>query len=720
MNPDAKLVAAAQRAARKLSRAEGASYQSCLDRVARQAGRRNWGDFLAGPTAVDGTADAAAAEPDFAAISRDGHLDAVVEHGVSIGGRAVLARACTGQGTRLVYCSARSDEYDHPIDARGLSVEAMIACIATASRDEDGRAVVQDAVLSFGIDDAGDGSQLRMSLDRNPPPPAPAADTPDEEERQDRRRLGLRTAAEDAVAGTTPLPAGLDDRQVLDLLVELAWSASRADAVAEPRERTFDVTLAAGGASRLVHSGGLPGLHMLIAMAKDRGRMDQMEMRVAQYGEWAQEIDGERVGVHVATEPAGASGSERLRIGFTPFVQRAIARPFSHAAPHGGRMPIGEHGLLRPAVQHADEDDLLVVSGAPGSGRTGRFVVPVAKAAHGVDVVASDLSGGLVERLGDAWTRHPSTILLDPRRVGGTRAPAFNPLHPDMMPGGHVEAAEWISATLVPGPDQVSAMARDALVGIVDLLVAVPSLRNGAGDTEGPASIPMALDWAERHLAAVDRAANDLEGTPGRHALLHLGRLAGRPADERRAVRDRLVEALAFARDDGARSLLAPENEDRGAALATALMLRRQPSLVVVGGDPARGHGRIAALAMQAAVHLRRDLALRRTHLLVDDAAAVGPMPWLADALRAACRMPPGTAAAVVLDGPDQIDALAPGLPEGRAQGVARWLVEEIHVPGDRRRVAQAMGLRTSSVPAHRPDGRRVEVTPRGVRLLRR
>lgn len=71
-----KIIASAKKAARRLARASEASYQTCLDTIARNAGRPHWGAFLADPVrhdldhsiviADDGDHDSGDAFPDIA------------------------------------------------------------------------------------------------------------------------------------------------------------------------------------------------------------------------------------------------------------------------------------------------------------------------------------------------------------------------------------------------------------------------------------------------------------------------------------------------------------------------------------------------------------------------------------------------------------------------------------------------------------------------------
>jgi hypothetical protein len=46
------MIEAARRMARRLARSTGTPYQTCLDDVARQLGRRHWSDFTAAPVSV--------------------------------------------------------------------------------------------------------------------------------------------------------------------------------------------------------------------------------------------------------------------------------------------------------------------------------------------------------------------------------------------------------------------------------------------------------------------------------------------------------------------------------------------------------------------------------------------------------------------------------------------------------------------------------------------
>ena len=720
MNTESKLVAAAKRAARRISHAENVPYQNALDRVARQAGRSSWSAFVADPVAIDQAAADAASEPDFAKVSPDAHLVGAIDYGISIGARALLARPeILGHPARLVYCSARSDEFDHPIDARGISVAAMVTSLAAAPSSADGRATIQDGRFAFEFDDLGGTSQLRLSLDDTLPPAAPFVEDEAVERGHESRRQQRLSLRSKAVRVVSPLQSGIDRYDVLDTLVPLAWNTMRADLIFEHHKTSVDVVMQVGGERSIVHVMTIDDYRTLMAMTKDRARMDQMETRIPQHGDYGFMIDGQEITVCAVTKPIG-SMEEELQIGFVPFPRRTYAKRPYYEHPQGGRLLLGEHGLFQRSPVHAKENSLVVVSGARGSGRTSRFVIPAIADSDGADVIVSDMDGDMTVRLGATWALHQARIHIDPRRQVGRREPAFNPLHPDMTGSGHMAAAEWIALTLLPDDEEVSRSARSLLIGAVDVVTLAPDLRTTKANAEDVPTLPMVHDWLR---ASVDRLPDvmvQVAASGAVHARIRLERFMALPEDVRRAALDRLLSALAFVDTPGMREILAPADEDRGAALAAALVLKRAPALVVVGGDARIGQGRLCALVMQAAVHLREEFARRETHLFVDDAAIVGAMPWLGRALPNEHGMIVGMSATVVLEDPHEIDALAPALAGGPARGIRHWLVEEVQDHEDRARIADAMSVRRSKVTSHRVDGRRIDVSDGDVRLLRR
>lgn len=285
MNNQSRLIAAAKRAARKISHTEDIRHQTALDRVANQAGRSTWSAFIADPVAIDRASSDAASEPDFMAMSPDSHLVGAIGHGISIGARALLAcPAIAGQPARLVYCSARSREFDHPIDAHGLSVSAMVVSIASAPGIQDGRATLEDGTFAFELDDLGAVSQLRLSLDETLPPVAPPVHddvAQKSDERRRRERLVLRSKA---VMDVSPLPTGIEDHDMLDVLLDLAWRTMQADLHFQPHGTTVDVVLQVGETRRAIHVMDTDAYRTVLGMAKDRYRMDRTETRIPQHG----------------------------------------------------------------------------------------------------------------------------------------------------------------------------------------------------------------------------------------------------------------------------------------------------------------------------------------------------------------------------------------------------------------------------------------------------
>ena len=71
---DERMIAAARRAARRLARRTGTPYQTCLDIVARDCGRRHWADYVGSPTAIPREEDR---RVDAVESSRDAMLRAI-------------------------------------------------------------------------------------------------------------------------------------------------------------------------------------------------------------------------------------------------------------------------------------------------------------------------------------------------------------------------------------------------------------------------------------------------------------------------------------------------------------------------------------------------------------------------------------------------------------------------------------------------------------------
>ena len=721
MNTESKLVAAAKRAARKISHAENIPHQTALDRVARQAGRSTWSAFVADPVAIDRTSADAASEPDFTTMSPEAHLLGAIDHGISIGARALVARPeVAGKAARLVYCSSRSEDFDHPIDARGISVTAMIASLAIAPSIEDGRVRIQDGTFAFELDDLGGASQLRLSLDEKLPPVAPLVQNEDMERQDESRRqqrLGLRSKA---VLDVPPVPSGINPLATLDTLVCLAWQTMRADIHFQPQEVSVDVVMQVGDVRRVVHVMSMDDYKTVMAATKDRARMDQMEFRVPQHGDWTFEIEGERGTVSAVTAPVPGMYPEALTLGFMTFPKRTYAsRPY-YEHPQGGKLLLGEHGLFQRTKVHAAENSLIVVSGARGSGRTSSFVVPAIMEGDGADVIVSDMEGDMTDRLGETWTAGRTILRIDPRTAPGHRAPAFNPLHPDMNGTGHLATAEWIAHTLLPEDDVVSDAARSLFIGAVDVVVVEPRLRIGEEDQQKVATLPMVRDWLQRNGRRLEEVVSDVATSRAINARIRIEKLLSMSPDARRETVDTVLSALSFVTTPGMTGILAPVDEDRGAALASALVLKRTPALVIVGGDDLIGQGVLCALVMQAAMHLKEDLARRETHVFVDDAKAVGPMPWLRKALTNVHGTRVGISAVVVLESPHEIDLLAPRSDDGTIPGITHWIVEEVGDPADRARIADAMSVRRAKVTSHRADRHRLDVGRGTVRQLRR
>ena len=719
MNSKNKLVAAAQRAARKLARAEGIPYQTSLDRIAVNAGRSTWTSFLADPVAVDQAAATAANEPDFTKISPETHLHAAIEYGIKINAHAFLARPeLENTGAKLVYSSNRSSDYDHPIDARGLNVPAMMNTIKTSPATATGLAVIQDAECAYKFDNVGEDidSQLRISFDLNSPPVAPIVNeipTTDDSS----QKSGQKAIAK-AIREAVPQQQDIAPHNLLDTLTGLPALRAGADIQVEAHGDTCEIMLKGEGVERIIRTDTLKAYKHLNAMIKDRGRMDQMETRVSQYGDWKQDIEGEIHQVHVATEPASERGLETLRIGFKPFIRRNFARPNWRETPKGGMIPLGSYGLIRKTMQYAEDNDLVVVSGSEESDPTMNFVIPSILASYGNDVIVTDMKGDLLSRLGATWQERGPILHLDPRATRGKRSPAFNPFHPDMMPTGHADAAAMIGSVLFPGHDIEAQEAKTLFAGIVDLLHAAPQLRPDGYDEEQAISIPMAIDWFDKNHNAIEGALDSVAGTAAIRAEASFDKFVAIDPNMQDAIKQRMSKAFLFAQSNEMRRLLDPEMEEQGSKIAASLKIGRDPVLIITGGDWEKGEGILPALIMETIAYLRSDFALRQTHFHINDAEKIGKMPWLSAALETRYGGLHSTSISVIIQNPAAINDLCDTDQLGRIPGIEHWLVEEIQDIDHRKQIANVMGIPVTKIPAHKPSKRRIHITGEGTRLL--
>jgi len=138
MNNAHKLIAAARRVAKNESRASGIPYQKCLDLVAVRAGIPTWAAFMAAPVPVDDDSREAALEPDFSVVPSDRHLQTIVCHGMRVGATSFQAYRRDGNGQPPVLDFVLEDGNSRPIDARGLSMEALETECLDATPTVDG------------------------------------------------------------------------------------------------------------------------------------------------------------------------------------------------------------------------------------------------------------------------------------------------------------------------------------------------------------------------------------------------------------------------------------------------------------------------------------------------------------------------------------------------------------------------------------------------------
>jgi len=138
MNNAHKLIAAARRVAKNESRASGIPYQKCLDLVAVRAGMPTWAAFMAAPVPVDDDSREAALEPDFSIVPPDAHLRNIVVHGTRVGATSFTAYRRGGPNQAPVLDFILEDGTSRPIDARGLSMEALESDCADPTPTIDG------------------------------------------------------------------------------------------------------------------------------------------------------------------------------------------------------------------------------------------------------------------------------------------------------------------------------------------------------------------------------------------------------------------------------------------------------------------------------------------------------------------------------------------------------------------------------------------------------
>jgi len=115
---------------------------------------------------------------------------------------------------------------------------------------------------------------------------------------------------EDPLNPVSVIPMGKDDSEILDLLVDRATLFNASDIHIEPGKHSYNVFFRALGTCRIVHSGPFEQYARVLAMVKDRARLDPMETRVPQDGAFPLKVRGRPFDLRVATIPT--DGAEKI------------------------------------------------------------------------------------------------------------------------------------------------------------------------------------------------------------------------------------------------------------------------------------------------------------------------------------------------------------------------------------------------------------------------
>ncbi len=110
------------------------------------------------------------------------------------------------------------------------------------------------------------------------------------------------------------IPEGTDDAEVLDILIDKAGFLGASDIHIEPQKHTYVVFYRYLGRRKQVHSGPIEQYARVVAMVKDRGRVDPMETRVPQDGSFSTQVRGRPYDVRVATIPSDGREKVTMRL----------------------------------------------------------------------------------------------------------------------------------------------------------------------------------------------------------------------------------------------------------------------------------------------------------------------------------------------------------------------------------------------------------------------
>ena len=729
MNPEQKMIAAAQRAARRLARAEGIPYQTSLDAVARTAGRSHWRAFCDDPVPVDEQSRAATNEPDFSVIDEAAHLDMSLSYGRSIDATTMVAEpGDTGEPT-LSYVLSGSTQ-PRGIDARGLSLAAMATALSN-DLDGSGHGLIRteggDIAFEVASVDSPKGPAprivvaldgRRMADSKTSPMPAATVVVGRQDAPTPRRDDDLFTVDAPFRTSTSGLLLGL----AVDMLIRLPGSHVRVT----DRKRRYDVHLVHDGRERLVHHGDISGYFTLTTMAKEQAGLDPMESRVHQEGTFVHRDKGQETTVHVQCE-ARRRGIETVRIGLSEHVALAPAKRETWVETRrDDGMLMGRRGLLPRPVRCEPGHGVLLL-GYPGSGKTRHVIVPAILDAKDVDVVVHDRDGTILDMIGDRLACSNS-LLLD----AGSDGPGFNPLHTDMMPEGHLAAAEAMSDVLYPKRRTDLGLWEDAASnlfrGLVDAVMMAPGLTARPDGVHRPVSLSTvmtALRMVEVGRMLEQDSLDEMISKGAAHGFKACCDLMEMDPETRRSIIHATKAGMAFLEHDGARSWTTPSRSDDGASLARTLAPDRSPATIVVGGTrQGRGQGILSALAIDAAVRIRdaQDNGARHMHVYLDEFVSLAPMGWTDGILSHSGKRMPGVSVMVACQALAQLDRMSPRSAAGNDMWFDKVVVTGYSDQSERWRLMRDFPgvARADDLIAQMPEGRRQTISRQGLEMLRR
>lgn len=728
MNPEQKMIAAAQRAARRLARAEGIPYQSSLDRIARDAGRSHWRAFCDDPVPVDDQARASADEPDFSVNDGARHLDMSIAYGRSIDATTMVAEPGNAGEPTLSYVVSGSSRR-RGVDARGLSLDAMAAALGTGL-DGSGHGLFEAGGMAIPFQivrtDPAGGTSPRIVVELGgrketdavtSPIPVPACGI-------DAQDASRPAQDDDLFLVDVPFRTA-DDRSLLGLVVDTLIRLPGSHVRVTERKRRYDMHLVRDGRERLVHHGDLSGYFALTTMAKDQAALDPMEYRVHQEGTF---VDGDRdreTVVHVQCE-ARRHGMQTVRIGLSEHAGLApVTREQWTDMRRDDGMLIGRRGLLGRTVRR-DPGNSILLLGYPGSGKTREVIVPAILDAKDVDVVVHDRDGTILHVIGDRLARS-NVLLLDPESNG----PRFNPLHSDMMPEGHLAAAEAMSDVLYPKGRKDLGLWENAasklFVGLVDIAVMAPALTarpDGRPRCASLSAVMTALRMVETGRMLEQEALDQMISNGASHGFKACRDLVDMSHDTRRSVILAAKAGMGFLEHEETRRWTTPTDADDGGSLGRLLAPDAPPATVVVAGRGGSRSGSVlAALAIDAAVRIRdaQGSGGRHMHAYLDEFAGLAPMGWTDAILARTGKKPPRVSVMVACQSTVQLDSVSPMSSPGRTMWFDSVVVTGYSDQSERWRLMREFPgvARSDDMAVRLPRGRRQTVSRQGLEMLR-